>query len=84
MVRNRQLDRQKNGNIEVGAPPKKWYKKEAPLKQIFKFPPGRLYKISQKRSIRYLKSHISNIGVNFFIYLKKKIFCGEKLSTEEF
>ena len=36
MVRNRRMDGQTDGHkkwhIEVGAPPKKWYKKEAPLK----------------------------------------------------
>ena len=36
MVHNRQMDGQTDGrkkwHIEVGAPPKKWYKKDAPLK----------------------------------------------------
>ena len=41
-------------------------KEKIDFKQISKLPPGKVYKISQWSSIRYLKSHISNMGVNIF------------------
>ena len=38
----------------------------------------------KNRSIKYMKSVIPNMGINFFLYLKQKHFCGENFSAREF
>ena len=46
--------------------------KNISLRNVSKLPHGMVYKTSQWRFIKYLKSHISNIGANIFLFIWKK------------